>query len=182
MRIRATWSTRLIGIVTREKLRPGAAEGLIGTGLLAGCRNDAAFLRDSRHVPPRWEQCVKRCLHCSTCLKTKQNHQCAPSWGTGSSATFVHLRTTTRLARFLMNAMQASGGYPWAVIHLEHRDAYIAALERVTVFQDIEPFARLVAGQMKWSMERQVQPGSPQFVRYASTKPRFRTRAVSCRQ
>ena len=35
-----------------------------------------------------------------------------------------------RMARFLMNAMLASGGYPWTVIRVEDRNAYLAALDQ----------------------------------------------------
>lgn len=52
-------------------------------------------------------------------------------------------------ARFLMNAMLASGGYPWTVIRLEDRDDYLAALEAASVDQDIEPFAAFVADAVR---------------------------------
>ena len=51
-----------------------------------------------------------------------------------------------RMARFLMNAMLASGGYPWTVIRVEDRDAYLAALDRASIDMDIEPFAELHRG------------------------------------
>ena len=59
-----------------------------------------------------------------------------------------------RIARFLMNAMLASGGYPWAVIRVEDRDAYLAALEAASVDQDIEVFARFLAERVQWSREQ----------------------------
>jgi Fic family protein len=50
-----------------------------------------------------------------------------------------------RIGRFLMNAMLASGGYPWTVVPLALRDRYMAALESASVGQDIRPFADLLA-------------------------------------
>jgi Fic family protein len=50
-----------------------------------------------------------------------------------------------RTARFLMNVMLASGGYPWTVVPLERRDAYMAALEEASVRQNIVPFAIFLA-------------------------------------
>lgn len=37
-----------------------------------------------------------------------------------------------RLGRFLMNAMLASGGYPWAVIRLKRRQQYMKVLEQAS--------------------------------------------------
>ena len=45
-----------------------------------------------------------------------------------------------RMARFVMNAMLASGGYPWTVIRVEDRDTYLAALDRASIDMDIAPF------------------------------------------
>jgi len=40
-----------------------------------------------------------------------------------------------------MNVMLAAGGYPWTVVPLERRDAYMAALEEASVRQNIVPLA-----------------------------------------
>ena len=45
----------------------------------------------------------------------------------------------------LLNVMFASGGYPWTIIPLEGRDAYMAALEDASVRQNIAPFAKFLA-------------------------------------
>jgi Fic family protein len=50
-----------------------------------------------------------------------------------------------RIGRFLMNAMLASGGYPWTVIPLVQRDRYMSALESASVDQDIRPFTDFLA-------------------------------------
>jgi hypothetical protein len=48
-----------------------------------------------------------------------------------------------RMARFLMNVMLASGGYPWTVIRVEDRNAYLTALDRASIDVDISPFSSL---------------------------------------
>ena len=63
-----------------------------------------------------------------------------------------------RKARFLMNAMLASGGYPWTVIRVEDRDAYMKALESASVPMDIGPFASFIAERVKWSMDQAAKP------------------------
>ncbi|MDQ8196229.1 Fic family protein [Coraliomargarita sp. SDUM461004] len=50
-----------------------------------------------------------------------------------------------RMGRFLMNAMLASGGYPWTVIPVEKRTNYLAALEAASADGDIESFAKFLA-------------------------------------
>jgi hypothetical protein len=47
--------------------------------------------------------------------------------------------------RFLMNVMLASGGWPWTVVTVDTRDAYMAALEEASVHQNIVPFTRFLA-------------------------------------
>ena len=56
-----------------------------------------------------------------------------------------------RIGRFILNMLLASGGYPWTVIRVEHRKAYMAALENASVRHDIGDFTRLVAAEMSAS-------------------------------
>jgi Fic family protein len=58
-----------------------------------------------------------------------------------------------RMARFVMNAILASGGYPWTVIRVEDRVAYLEALESASVGGDIRPFAEFVAERVQGSMD-----------------------------
>lgn len=52
-----------------------------------------------------------------------------------------------------MNVLLASAGYPWTVVRVEDRDAYLAALESASVAQEIEPFTRFLAQRVAWSSE-----------------------------
>jgi hypothetical protein len=49
------------------------------------------------------------------------------------------------MGRFLMNLMLASGGWPWTLVTVQTRDAYMAALEDASVRQDIVSFTRYLA-------------------------------------
>jgi len=59
-----------------------------------------------------------------------------------------------RIARFLMNAALASGGYPWTVVLMKDRAVYLKALDRASIDMDIGPFAKLIAKRVKGSMKK----------------------------
>lgn len=59
-----------------------------------------------------------------------------------------------RIARFLINAMLASGGYPWTVVRVEDRDRYLACLETVSIEMNVAPFAAFLAERVRWSTEQ----------------------------
>jgi len=48
--------------------------------------------------------------------------------------------------------MLASGGYPWTVIPVEKRDIYLSALEKTSVNQKIEEFAKFIVGLVSESL------------------------------
>ena len=139
----------------RELFQPSVAVGLLPASALAGYRNDAVYLRGSRHVPPR-PQAVRDAMPALFDLLEQETEPsvCAVlgHWLFG----YVHPYPdgNGRMARFLMNAMLASGGYPWAVIRVEDRDAYLAALEAASVNQDIRVFARFLAERVEWSRDQ----------------------------
>ena len=54
-----------------------------------------------------------------------------------------------RIGRFIMNAMLASGGYPWAIVPVERREEYMQALEQGSANGNIEPFATLIASLIR---------------------------------
>ena len=51
-------------------------------------------------------------------------------------------------ARFVMNSQLVTAGYPWVVIPVEQREAYMAALEQASVEGDVEAFVRFVGRLM----------------------------------
>jgi fido (protein-threonine AMPylation protein) len=133
----------------RELFQPYVAAGLMKASVLAGYRKDTVFLRTSRHVPPRWET-VRDAMPVFFELLV---HESEPSvravlghWMFG----YIHPYPdgNGRMARFVMNAMLASGGYPWTVIPVEDREAYLESLEGASVAGDIGPFAEFVAARI----------------------------------
>ena len=66
-----------------------------------------------------------------------------------------------RVGSFLMNTMMASGGYPWAVIPVTDRNAYVNALEKASVGEDIVPFADFLAGLVQKRLAGEPLPAVP---------------------
>jgi Uncharacterized conserved protein len=128
---------------------------LIPAGALAGYRNDAVYLRTSRYVPPRSEA-VREAMPALFDLLERETDAGVRAvlghWLFGCIHPYPD--GNGRMARFLMNAMLASGGYPWTVIRVEDRDAYLAALDRASIDANIQPFAAFIAERARWSLDQ----------------------------
>ena len=139
----------------RELFQPCVAAGLLESSALAGYRSDAVFLRASRYVPPRWEAVRDAMPTLFDLLESEREagvRAVLGHWLFG----YIHPYPdgNGRIARFLMNAMLASGGYPWTVIRVEDRTPYLAALDSASIDLDIGPFATLMAEQVRRSMRQ----------------------------
>ncbi|HKC13227.1 MAG TPA: Fic family protein, partial [Vicinamibacteria bacterium] len=138
----------------RELFQPCVAAGLLRPGVLAAYRSDAVYLRTSRFVPPRWEA-VRDAMPALFGMLEQETEPGVRAvlghWMFG----YIHPYPdgNGRMARFLMNAMLASGGYPWTVVRVEDRDAYLAALDRASIDRDIGPFAAFMAERVQWSIK-----------------------------
>jgi fido (protein-threonine AMPylation protein) len=139
----------------RELFQPCVAAGLIPPSALAGYRNNAVYLRTSRYVPPRWEA-VRDAMPALFDLLESESEPSVRAvlghWLFG----YIHPYPdgNGRMARFLMNAMLASGGYPWTVVRVEDRTAYLAALDRASIDGDIATFATFLADRVGWSFDQ----------------------------
>jgi hypothetical protein len=60
-----------------------------------------------------------------------------------------------------MNAMMASAGYPWTVIPVGERNAYLNTLEKASVGQDIVPFTDFLAGLVRKRLAGEPLPPVP---------------------
>jgi hypothetical protein len=130
----------------QELFAPSVQVGLLKPSDLAGYRNGQVFIGQSKHVPLN-RDAVRDAM--PVLFELLQNEQEASVRSVLGHFMFVFIHPymdgNGRIGRFLMNTMLASGGYPWTVIPVEERKTYMDALEKASVGQDIEPFAKFLA-------------------------------------
>jgi len=123
--------------------------GLVETYHLAGHRNAPVSIRASRHVPPPPEAVNDAVSALLDSLEREPEaiiRAVLGHWLFG----FIHpyMDGNGRMARFLMNLMMASGGYPWTIVRVSRRKEYLDALEAASAWQSIAPFARFIREEM----------------------------------
>lgn len=138
-----------LSIWYRELFAPSVTAGISRASDLAGFRNQPVYIRNSKHVPPNVEAVRDAIPALYELLKEEEEPSVRVVLG---HFIFVYIHPyrdgNGRIGRFLMNAMLASGGYPWTVITLEQRNAYMAALEQASVHQNITPFTKVIAASI----------------------------------
>ena len=130
----------------REMFAPRVTAGLLKASDLAGYRSGPVYIRRSMHVPPN-RQAVRDAMPVFFELLAEEIEPAVRVVLGHFIFVYVHPYTdgNGRMGRFLMNVMLAADGYPWAVVPLERRDAYMAALEQASVGGNIVPFAEFLA-------------------------------------
>ncbi|HCI53305.1 MAG TPA: cell filamentation protein Fic [Gallionella sp.] len=139
----------------RKLFEPSVMSGILEAKHLAGYRSWPVFIRYARHVPPSYES-VRDAMPVFFDLISKEPE--AAVRAVLGHFIFVYIHPygdgNGRMARFLMNAMLASGGYPWTVIHVEDRDGYMAALEQASVNGNIKPFADFISTAVQRQVDK----------------------------
>ncbi len=130
----------------REMFTPAVTAGILKPSDLAGYRNGQVYISNSMHVPLNSEA-VRDVM--PAFFELLQNEKEPAVNAVLGHFIFVYIHPymdgNGRIGRFLMNVMLASGGYPWTVIPVEKRKAYMEALEKASVEQNIILFARFMA-------------------------------------
>lgn len=130
----------------RQLFDPSVAAGLLKAADLAGYRNHQVYIGNSKHVPLNVDAMRDAMPVLFELLEEEQEPSVRAVLG-HFIFVFIHpyMDGNGRIGRFLMNAMLASGGYPWTVIPVERRDEYMQALEQASVGQDITAFTSFIA-------------------------------------
>jgi hypothetical protein len=137
-----------------EMFSPCVTAGLIKAEALAGYRSHPVYIQGSRHVPMRSEL-VGGAISALFDLLTAEKEPSVRAVLGHFLLAYVHPYPdgNGRMARFLMNAMLASGGYPWTIIPVDDRNAYLSALEAASTENNVGPFAKLLASKVAAAMK-----------------------------
>lgn len=129
----------------RQLFDPSVVAGLLKVSDLSGYRNNQVYIGNSKHVPLNVEAMRDAMPVLFELIKSEPEASVRAVLG---HFIFVYIHPymdgNGRIGRFLMNAMLASGGFPWTVIPVERRDEYMQALEKASVEEDITPFASFI--------------------------------------
>jgi len=133
----------------RALFGPSVEAGLLKASDLAGYRGDQVYIRNSMHVPVK-KDAILDCMPALFDHLREEDHAAVRAVLGHWIFLYIHpyMDGNGRMGRFLMNAMLASGGYPWMVIPVERRTDYMQALEAASVGGEIGPFAKFLANHV----------------------------------
>lgn len=133
-----------------ELFGPSVTAGIVEASQLAGYRRGPIFIRNSMHTPLPSEALLDS-LEALWDMLEAEPEACVRAVLGHHLFVFIHpyYDGNGRIGRFLMNTLLASGGYPWTVIRMSRRDAYMKALEAASVKGQITPLAEFIAQEMQ---------------------------------
>jgi len=134
---------------------PAVDAGILERSQLAGYRSGPIFIRNSKHTPVPRDAILDSLEALFDLLRDEPEASVRAVLG-HHLFVFIHpyFDGNGRIGRFLMNTLLASGGYPWTVIRVSERDAYMKALEAASVEGKITPLAEFIAKEMAaWSQD-----------------------------
>jgi hypothetical protein len=147
------------GLWYRALFAPSVQVGLLKPEDLAGYRAHQVYIRNAMHVPLP-VLAVRDAM--PVLFQLLENEPAGAVRAVLGHFIFVFIHPymdgNGRIGRFVMNAMLASGGYPWTIVTMDVRDEYMAALEAASVEQNIAPFAQLLFRLMQEQVEHAPQP------------------------
>jgi fido (protein-threonine AMPylation protein) len=150
----------------REMFAPSVTAGILKASDLAGYRNGQVYIRQSMHVPLNREA-VRDAMPAFFDLLAQEKDPAVRVVLGHFLFVYIHpyIDGNGRMGRFLMNLMMSAGGYPWTVIPVSERQAYMTALEKASVGEDIGPFANFLARLVERQLAGEPLPPVPKSSR-----------------
>jgi len=137
----------------RELFAPSVAAGILKPSDLAGYRNGPVYIKNSQHVPLN-RDALRDAMPAFFELLQEEPEASVRTLLGHFIFVYIHpyMDGNGRMARFLMNTMLASGGYPWTIIEVKERKVYMEALEEASVRHNIKDFVEFVGNKVKEQM------------------------------
>jgi hypothetical protein len=132
-----------------ELFGPSIVAGILKPAELSGYRRHSVYIRRSMHTPPNFSV-VPDLMHAFFDLLEHEMEASVRIVLGHFFFVFIHpyMDGNGRIGRFLMNAMFASGKYPWVIIPVGCRQQYMNTLEEASVKQNIIPFCDFISDCM----------------------------------
>lgn len=128
-----------------EMFQPCITAGIIKASDLVGYRANQVYIRGSKHTPLT-PDAVRDAMPIWVDLMSKEDDALVRAILGHFFFVYIHpyMDGNGRTARFIMNVMLVTAGFPWRVITTDERDTYMEALEKASTEGDIRDFARMV--------------------------------------
>lgn len=138
----------------RALFGPSIISGILKPSDLAGYRNNQVYITNSMHVPLN-KDAVRDAMPELMDLLAQESEASVRAVLGHFIFVFIHpyMDGNGRMARFIMNLMLASGGYPWTVIPVQERSNYMNSLEEASVNLNIKPFVELISHLVNETMK-----------------------------
>ncbi|MES2832983.1 MAG: Fic family protein [Pseudomonadota bacterium] len=137
-----------------ELFGPAVVAGILKRHQLAGYRTGPIFIKNSMHTPLPRDALLDSMEELFRLISEEPEASVRAVLG-HHLFVFIHpyFDGNGRIGRFIINALLASGGYPWTVVRVTRRQQYMEALEAASVGGDILPLTRFLAEEL------QAEPG-----------------------
>jgi Fic/DOC family len=136
---------------------PSVQAGALKPQDLAGWRNAAVYIKNARHVPLPPEA-VRDAMPLLFELLADEPEPAVRAVLGHFVFVFIHpyMDGNGRLGRFIMNLLLAAGGWPWTVVTMDVRSAYMQALDVASTEHNIAPFTQLLGQLVQAEQDRLV--------------------------
>ena len=134
----------------RQMWMPFVTTGILKASDLIGYRRSQVYIRGSKHIPLNPEAVADTMPVLFNLMSEEPDARVRAILG-HFIFVFIHpyMDGNGRMGRFILNAMLASGGYPWTIVPVELRADYMKALENASVNGDISQFSQVIANLVK---------------------------------